>query len=509
MRSLPLSLSLLVLALPAAGAERTSLRFEVSVAKGLLSAPTPGRVLVVLAKGDRVSPRFHLGETGANVPPVLGIDSKLDSGGKAVLDQSAAIYPLRHLAQLPAGEYHVQAVFDYNRDLRLSDAPGNLISEPVKVTLDPKDGGTVKIVLTKKLPDEKLPDDTAHVKYLKIKSEKLSKFYGRPIYLRAGVVLPQGHAKDKDRKYPLRVHVGGFGSRYTRVGSWMEAGTDFREAWEAKGAPRMLVLMLDGAGPLGDPYQVNSANHGPYGDAVTQELIPYVEKTYRGVGKGSARVLDGASTGGWVSLALQVFYPDFFNGAWSHAPDPVDFRAFQLMNVYRDPNAFVNRFGFERPGARDLDGETKYTMRSEVTREVVLGRGDRWTLSGKDWGSWNAVFSPRGDDGFPVPLWDQKTGKIDRKVAEHWQKYDLRLHLEKYRATLAPKLRGKLRIWVGDADEYFLNNAVYLLDDFFKGSKPSFDAKITYGRRQGHDWEGLSEKDMVDQMAKATGAERK
>jgi hypothetical protein len=268
----------------------------------------------------------------------------------------------------------------------------------------------------------------------------------------------------------------------------------------------MLLLHLDGAGPLGDPYQVNSANHGPYGDAVTQELIPYVEKKYRGVGKGSARVLDGASTGGWVSLALQIFYPDFFNGAWAHAPDPVDFRAFELINVYRDDNALVNRHGFERPAARDLDGETQFTVRNEVDREKVLGRGGRWTLSGKDWGSWNAVFSPRGDDGFPTPLWDPKTGKIDRKVAEHWQKYDLRLHLYKNRATLAPKLRGKLRIWVGDADEYFLNNAVYLLDDFLRGAKPSFDAKITYARRQGHDWRGISEKAMMAEMGKATKA---
>jgi S-formylglutathione hydrolase FrmB len=246
---------------------------------------------------------------------------------------------------------------------------------------------------------------------------------------------------------------------------------------------------------------VNSANHGPYGDAVTQELIPHVEKTYRGVGKPHARVLDGASTGGWVSLALQVFYPDFFDGAWSHCPDPVDFRAFQLMNVYADASAYVNRHGFDRPGARDLSGETRYTMRSEVGREAVLGRGGRWALSGKDWGSWNAVFSPKGDDGLPVPLWDHATGKIDAKVADHWKKYDLRLHLEKNKAALAPKLRGKLRVWVGDADEYFLNNAVYLLDDFFKEAKPSFDAKVRYGRREGHDWRGLTEAGLMAQMA--------
>lgn len=507
MRPLPLSALLLAaLAAHAGAAERTPLRFEVSVAKGLLKAPTEGRVLIVLARKDRPEPRSHLGSTGAHVPPVLGVDARLSSGGKAVLDQTSVIYPLKHLAQLPAGTYYVQAVFAHNRDLLLTDAPGNLVSAVKKVSLDPGEDETVKIELTEKIPDEKLPDDTDEIKYVKLKSEKLSKFHGRPIYLRAGVILPPGFDKDKDTKYPLRIHVGGFGSRYTRVEEFMENGAAHRTAREAKGAPRMLVLYLDGAGPLGDPYQVNSANHGPYGDAVTQELIPHVEKKYRGVGTGSARVLDGASTGGWVSLALQVFYPDFFNGVWAHAPDPVDFRAFELINVYSDDNALINRHGFERPAARDLNGETQFTLRSEADREAVLGRGGRWTLSGKDWGSWNAVFSPRGDDGFPVPLWDPKTGKIDKKVAEHWKKYDLRLILAKNRTTLAPKLRGKLRIWSGDADEYFLNNAVYLLDDFLKEAKPAFDAKITYGRRQGHSWEGISEKEIMAEMGKATKA---
>src|SRR5204862_1055850 len=192
-------------------------------------------------------------------------------------------------------------------------------------------------------------------------------------YLRAGVVLPPDFEKEPQRRYPLRVHVGGYGTRFTAASRFARGGI---------GGPQMIVLHLDGAGPFGDPYQVNSANNGPYGDAVTQELIPHVEKTFRGIGQPFARVLDGASTGGWVSLALQVFYPDFFNGAWSHAPDPVDFRAFELINVYRDENALVNRHGFDRPGARDLNGETKYTMRNEVDREVVLGRGGLWTLSG-------------------------------------------------------------------------------------------------------------------------------
>jgi hypothetical protein len=328
------------------------------------------------------------------------------------------------------------------------------------------------------------------------------------MFLRAGVILPPGHAADRDRRYPLRVHIGGFATRYTAVGDMMAEDSPFRKAWLARRAPRMILLHLDGAGPFGDPYQVDSANNGPYGAAITQELIPYVEKLYRGIGKGHARVLDGASTGGWVSLALQVFYPDYFNGAWSHAPDSLDFRAFELINIYKDSNAFVNDFGFERPAARSLEGDVRSTMRHECRQERVLGFGGNWVLSGKDWASWNAVFGPRGADGLPKPLWDGKTGTIDRTVLDHWRKYDLRLRLQKDWAVLGPKLRGKLRIWVGEADEYFLNNAVHLLNDFLKRAKPAFEGKVTFGPREGHNWVGLTERQMMAEMAAAVERKR-
>ena len=192
------------------------------------------------------------------------------------------------------------------------------------------------------LPEETLPPDTELVKHIKIRSRLLSDFHGRPIDLRAGVILPRDFARQPDRRYPVRVHIGGYGSRYTDVDGMMAAGRGSDRAWMADDAPPMILIHLDGAGPLGDPYQVDSANHGPYGAAVTRELIPYIEGHFRGIGKGEARVLDGGSTGGWVALALQVFYPDFFNGAWAFCPDSVDFRGFQLVNIYEDKNAYIN-----------------------------------------------------------------------------------------------------------------------------------------------------------------------
>ncbi len=205
----------------------------------------------------------------------------------------------------------------------------------------------------------------------------------------------------------------------------------------------MILIHLDGAGPLGDPYQVDSANHGPFGAAIVHELIPYVEANFRGIGRAHARVLDGGSTGGWVALALQIFYPETFNGAWAFCPDSVDFRSFQLVNIYDDDNAYINRHGFERPAARDVSGEVRYTMRHECQLENVLGQGDSWALSGGQWGAWNATYGPKGPDGRPVPLWNPATGAIDHKAAAHWKTYDLRRVLEENWASARPQAQGK------------------------------------------------------------------
>ena len=360
---------------PVAG---TGLRFEVTVAPGLLPRPTDGRLLVVLGRDDDREPRRAVGRTGLDAPPLLGADvNGFAPGVVGVVDGASEIFPIENLATLSAGEYSVQAVFDWNPDLRLTDAPGNLYSKPQRIALDPAKGGTVKIAITEQVPPERLPPDTDAVKYLKLESKLLSQFHGRPMFLRAAVALPRDFDREPNRRYPLLVVIGGYGSRYTEVSGWARRA-------RAADVPPLIVLHLDGAGPYGDPYQVNSANNGPYGDAVTQELIPYVEQHFRGIGQGSARFTTGSSTGGWVSFALQVFCPDFFNGCWSFAPDPVDFRQYELIDIYKDENAYVNRFGFERPAKRTIWGDTAYTVRHECQVENVLGRGNRWWLSGKD-----------------------------------------------------------------------------------------------------------------------------
>jgi hypothetical protein len=457
---------------------------------------------VVLGRPGSLDPRLLIGQTGRNAPQVLGRDvTNLAPGSSAVLDEHSVIYPIDGLRGLEPGSYAVQALLHTNPDLNFPNAPGDLYSVARHVQLDPASGATIALELSRSVPDETMPPDSELIKYVKIRSKLLSDFHGRPIDLRAGVILPRGFAHQPHRRYPVRIHIGGYAARFTDVGLMMTPGTDFYDTWMADETPPMILIHLDGAGPLGDPYQIDSANHGPYGAAITGELIPAIERRFRGSGQAQARVLDGGSTGGWVALALQIFYPEFFNGAWAFCPDSVDFRSLELVNIYEDDNAYVNPHGFERPAARDVLGDVRFTMRHECQIENVLGSGDSWTCSGAQWGAWNAAYGPRGEDGRPVPLWNPTTGAIDHKAAEHWKAYDLRRILESNWAELGPKLRGKLHIWVGEADDYFLNNAVHRLDAFLSRAQPPYEGSITYGPGRGHGWNGISQSSMIKEMA--------
>jgi hypothetical protein len=493
--------------LAASAPQPAAWRFEVGLGQGVSSPTQAGRLFVILTRTDHPEPRNTLGRTGLDAPQTLACDQQgFPRDSVAVLDQTAYAYPMTNLATLPAADYFAQALFDCNADLRLAAAPGNLYSKPQQIHFDPALGGSWKLELTQQVPPEQLPPDTEQIKFIKIQSKRLSEFYGRPIFLRAGVALPRDYARDSTRRYPLWVRIAGLNGRYTGVLNQMKTASEFRKTWQAEDTPRMILLQLDGAGPNGDPYYVNSANNGPFGDALVEELIPYVEATYRAIAQPHARFLSGTSTGGWVCLALQVFYPDFFNGAWSSCPDPVDFRALELVNIYEDGSAYVNRYGNERPSARDARGDIKLLMRREVGIENLLGHGNSYVCSGGQWGDWNAVFGPRGDDRRPLPLWDPQTGKIDHAVAEHWKKYDLRRVLETNWKTLGPKLRGKLHIAAGEADGYFLNNAVHLLDKSLAQADPPFEGKIVYGMGQGHGWNDLSLHQMLDEMQAAAVA---
>ena len=512
-------------------------QFEISFDKVAHSGPITGRVILVIARSDRPEPRFQV---APNTMPIFGVDvDGLQPGQAATIDHSTFGHPVESLSQLPAGDYYVQAIMNVYTKCPRSDgrtvwvhwdmagrffnvSPGNLYSDVQKIRLDPASGNKVSVLLNHVIPPEDPPKETNWVKRVQIKSELLSKFWGVPVYLGATVILPKGYADKQDVRYPVVYAQGYVGSpafyfnedpnsakqqEGLRASSNVQPGYEFFQEWTSEKFPRfLLVTFVEPCPFFPDGYGVNSANNGPYGDALTQELIPYVERQFRAIGKSHGRLLEGASTGGWESLALQLKYPDFFGGAWVFNPDPIDFRRYLLVNIYEDENAFTapgrSWVPAERPMRRSAEGQVNLTVRQVSHFEAVLGSKGR---SGYQFNAWEAVYGPMGSDGYPRPLWDKRTGKIDREVAFHMRDngYDLRHYAETNWATLGPKLSGKLHFISGDMDNFYLNLAVYLFEDFTgKTTNPKSDATFEYGRpMKGHSWHSKNFADMLRDMA--------
>lgn len=516
---------------------RGDARFEISYDRAVGAGPVTGRVILIIARSDAPEPRLQI---GPNTTPMFGVDAEsLQPGQAVVVDQNTFGHPVDSLSQLPAGDYYVQAMLNVYAECRRSDgrtlwvhwdmrgrffnvSPGNLYSDVQKVRLDPAAGYKVNLLLNRVIPPDEPPKDTKWIKRVQLKSELLSKFWGYPVYLGATVILPKGYDERADVRYPVVYAQGFVGSpafyfnedpnsakqqEGLRASSNVQPGYEFFQEWTSDKFPRFLLVTFVEPSPFfPDGYGVNSANNGPYGDAVTQELIPSVEKQFRAIGKPHARLLEGASTGGWGSLSLQLKYPDFFGGAWVFNPDPIDFRRYLLVNIYEDENAFTapgrSWIPAERPMRRSVEGQVNLTVKQVSQFEAVLGSKGR---SGFQLNAWEAIYGPVGADGYPRPLWDKRTGKIDREVALYMRDhgYDLRHYAEKNWATLGPKLAGKLHFIAGDMDNFYLNLAVYLFEDFTKqATNPKSDATFAYGRPlKGHSWHAKNFADMLRDMA--------
>lgn len=387
------------------------------------------------------------------------------------------------LDALAGGTYYMQALWDQDNSESRPNAPGNLHSEVVKVELNKSQ--TVALSINQLIPARKIIDHP-HVKEVTFRSDTLSKWWGKDMYLKVGVLLPHSYAEDTNKRFPFRYNIAGYGGRYTRLGR-LANNKEFMSWWLSPEAPQLVNIFLDGEGPFGDSYQLDSENNGPYGYALTEELIPYLEEEFRGTGQAQDRFLDGCSTGGWVSLALQIFYPDYFNGTWSYSPDAIDFENYQLVNVYKDKNLYYNEWGHLRPVARDITGEPRLTMKDFIHYENVLGYSNTYATSGGQFSAHNALYSPKGKDGLPAHMFDPMSGAIDPAVAEHWKKYDLKLIVKENWEELGPKLQGKIYIWMGDMDNFFLNPATRAFDEFLKTTKnPTSDAVVEFTAMQGH-----------------------
>ena len=511
-----------------------AVEFQVSFPEGAEVGAVDGRLLLLLSTSGEPEPRFQV-RAGVKAIQVFGTDvDGLAQGASVLIDASVFGYPVGTLSDLPPNAYFVQAVFHRYETLQRSDghtvklpmdrgegqqwnrAPGNLFSQPRRIEIDPASEEIVSVVLDQVIPAIDPPVDTEYVKHVRIQSELLTEFWGRPMFLGAHILLPRGYEDHPEAHYPLMVFHGHFPSNissfrteppeadlecehsdrfgvdcYNRI--QQQEAYDFYKQWIEPDFPRFLVVEIQHANPYyDDSYAVNSANLGPYGNAITHELIPYIEKRFRGLGEGWARFLYGGSTGGWEALAAQVFYPDEYNGAFAACPDPIDFRAYVSMNIYDDTNAYYYEGPFrriERPSFRDWLGAIHATIRDDSQMELVLGTNNR---SGQQFDIWEAVFSPTGADGYPKRLWDRRTGVIDPEVAEYWRdNYDLRFILERDWPTLGPKLEGKIHIFTGDMDNFYLNNAVYLTETFLESTTdPYYGGEIDYGDRAEHCWNG-------------------
>jgi hypothetical protein len=528
------TLALIALATqPQHSAAQARLRFSVTFPNERSAQALDGRLLLLMSADTTGEPRFQV-NSGLNTGLVFGVDvDGWRPGVPQTIDASAFGFPIRSLSQVPKGTYRVQALLNRYETFRRSDGhtvklppdkgegqawsrkPGNLYSTPRQIDVDPARADLIRLTLDQEIAP--IPDfkETKYVKHVRIKSDVLSKFWGRDMYIAAFVTLPWGFEEHPDAHYPLVINHGHFS---TVPDNWRETPPDpnltpdyserfslpgynriqqqlswqFYQDWTGKGFPRVLLVQIQHATPFyDDSYAANSANNGPYGDAIMRELIPEIEKRFRGIGQGWARFTFGGSTGGWEAMAVQMFYPDDFNGAWVACPDPIDFRHYTVVNIYADTNAYFMPSRFKRtprPGLRNYLGHVSVTLEEANHWELALGTKSR---SGDQWDVWESVYSPAGADGYPKPIWNKLTGTIDKSVAEYWkQNYDLSHILQRDWKTLGPKLRGKLRIYVGDMDNYYLNNAVYEVEKFLRVADPPADAVVDYGDRDEHCWNG-------------------
>ncbi len=525
---------LLLLFLGACAENENQNRIVVTFTEEASGQVLDGRLLLMLSTDDEKEPRFQI-NAGLGTQLIFGVDvDGMNPGDEIVFDDAVLGFPYASLNEVPAGEYTVQALLHTYETFNLSTghtvklpmdngegqqwnrSPGNLYSEPFKITIGENGIQDVAVAMEKVIPPIEEPEDTEWIKHIKIKSEKLSEFWGRDMYLGAHILLPKGFDQHPEAQYPLMIFHGHFpsdfgGFRTTPPDGNMEPeysarfdvegyniiqeqeAYDFYKRWNEPDFPRFLIIEIQHPTPYyDDSYAVNSASQGPYGDAITYELIPHIEKEVRGIGAGWSRFLYGGSTGGWEALAVQVKYPDEYNGCFAACPDPIDFRAYCLTNIYEDENAYYydsEHKALEVPAHRDYLGHVQTTVREYNQLELVLGTKSR---SGQQWDIWEATYSPQGKDGYPERLWDKMTGEINPEIAEYWKEnYDLRHILERDWDKLGEKLKGKINVYCGDMDNYYLNNAVYLMEDFLENTTdPYYEGEVLYGDRAEHCWNG-------------------
>lgn len=536
-----LALMFVCLCATAVSAEETAAPasgFQVQLPAAVAKTPQQGRLMLLFSNDFSDEPRNQIDQS---IKSQAGFGQNVKDwkpGTTVAIDAAADGYPVLRLQDMPPGTYQVQALLNRYETFHLGDGrvldlppdqgegqhwnikPGNVYSKPQKITLAA--GGRIEgaasmtIALDQTIAPIAAPKDTKYIRHIRIRSERLSKFWGRPMYLSAVVLVPEGFDTHPKARFPLlifhdhfvpdfdgfrteppdpnlkpdyseRFHLAG----YNRI--QQEEAYAFYQRWIGKDMPRVLIVKLQHANPYyDDSYAVDSANVGPYGSAIEQELIPAIEKKFHALGTGWSRFVYGGSTGGWEALAVQIFNPDYYNGAFGACPDPVDFHAYTHINLYEDKNALYMEGPMKRiaqPAMRDYLGRTIASLPDAMAYENMLGDRGRST---EQWDIWQAVYSPVGADGYPKPIFDKRTGVIDHAVADYWREHwDLTDYLKRNWKTVGAKLHGKLHVYVGLSDNYFLNDAVYRMQEALESFRdPEYGGAVKYGQRDEHCWNG-------------------
>lgn len=454
-----------------AASVRAELRFEVTLDPGLARSPITGRLLVLLTEKGDAEPR--MGPSWYKPEPFFGLDVvDVQPGETRAIDERADGFPDK-LSKLKAGKYRFQAVLDHSFDEQHhGKAPGNFYSEVQEAVLDPRQNQSVRIRLNRTITAAPFRE-TRWLKEVSLHSELLSQFHGRDVVERCAVALPPSYHDDPQRRYPVVYMIPGFSGSHRDASRYADGSPA-----AGQGEVEFIRIMLSGQCKWGHHVFANSATNGPRGDALVRELIPYIDRTFRTIAAPTARFVTGHSSGGWSSLWLQVNYPETFGGVWSTSPDPVSFHDYQQVNLYADPplSLYFDERGQRRPIARNGQAVTLW-YDSFGKMDDCLGRGGQLR-------SFEAVFSPLGEDGQPRKLWDRQTGRIDPEVAHAWQAYDIRLKLKREWPELGPRLAGKLHVTTGGLDTYYLDGAVALLAQTMK--ELGSDAEITILAGESH-----------------------
>lgn len=494
---------------------RAHVKFEIRVPASVRNEPLTGRVYVIITSDSTRDPRTQVARVGT---PLFGHDVvRLAPGAPAAVSGMDLGTPVFDMADIPPGDYWVEPFVNVYSEFKRADghvlwmhddqwegqnwarSPGNIYGTAQKIHLDPKSNTVIKLVADHIIPPIVVPSDNEYVQRFRFQSPSLTKFWGRPIYLGATVLLPRDY-NTSTISYPVNYQQGHFSiSAPYGFESTRRAGAattpSFHDEWLSDRFPRMLVVTFQHPTPyFDDSYAVNSVNSGPYGDAIMNELIPEIEKRYRVIRQPWARWLSGGSTGGWESLALQIYHPDFFGGTWSSCPDPVTFSDVEGVNMYKDANAFYKQYSqwqlTPTVNSREVNGAIRQTAQQRYWMELVNGTHGRSGTGQQD--VWQSTWGPIGADGYFKPAVDSRTGVIDHSVTDSWREnYDLLYYLQRNWTTVGPKLVDKIHVYVGNMDSFFLDRATRELQAWMKTTQnPHYEGYFEYGDQKPHCWSG-------------------